>query len=221
MNYIYDITLNLSKNNLYEFYEWREEDIPEFILKIPVFRVDLETFKDLKYNNISISKEFLLKILEKTEVYTPNSIEIIRYGALFSCDESVLAIEFDSEGNNYMKSNLSIEEEMEVIESVKLIKFTILDYKVKNKNNIKDKLSTRKEIEETEFVLKKLENIYKNKENMKLKYIFYELYNEKIDDIDKIYIKLINIIKNNDNKLSKLNEILKLMNNNEIMSNNS
>lgn len=37
MNYIYDITLNFNKNNLYEFYEWRDEDVPEFILKIPVF----------------------------------------------------------------------------------------------------------------------------------------------------------------------------------------
>ena len=39
MNYIYDITLNLNKK-LYEFYEWKEEDNPEFILKIPVYKVE-------------------------------------------------------------------------------------------------------------------------------------------------------------------------------------
>ncbi len=221
MNYIYDITLNLNKNNLYEFYEWKEEDEPEFILKIPVFRVDKETFIDLKYNNVIISKDLLLKIFDKTEVYTPNSINLIRYGALFSCDESVIGIEFDSDGNNYMKSNISIEEEMEIIECCKLLKFTIIDYKVKNKNIIKEKLSTRKEIEETNFALTKLNDMYEKNEEIKLKYIFYELYNEKLEDIEKIHIKLINIIKNNDVKASKLNEILKLMNNKKIMSNNS
>lgn len=221
MNYMYDVTLNLSKNNLYEFYEWREEDDPEFILKIPVFRIDKETFIDLKYNNIIISKDFLLKIFDKTEVYTPNSINLIRYAALFSCDESVVGIEFDSDGNNYMKSNISVEEETEIIECSKLLKFTIIDYKVKSKNNIKEKLSTRKELEEKNFALKKLNDIYQNNEEIKLKYIFYELYNEKLEDIEKIHIKLINIIKNNDEKASKLNEILKLMDNKKIMSNNS
>ena len=182
MNYMYDVTLNLSKNNLYEFYECREEDDPEFILKIPVFRVDKETFIDLKYNNIIISKDFLLKIFDKTEVYTPNSINLIRYAALFSCDESVVGIEFDSDGNNYMKSNISVEEETEIIECSKLLKFTIIDYKVKSKNNIKEKLSTRKEQEEKNFALKKLNDIYQNNEEIKLKYIFYELYNEKLED---------------------------------------
>ena len=48
MNYIYDITLNFNKSNLYEFYEWCEDDCPEFVLKIPAFKVDNETFKSLK-----------------------------------------------------------------------------------------------------------------------------------------------------------------------------
>ena len=45
MNYIYDITLNLNKNNLYEFYEWREDDVPEFILKIPIYKIDKKLFQ--------------------------------------------------------------------------------------------------------------------------------------------------------------------------------
>lgn len=35
----------------------------------------------------------------------------------------------------------------------------------------------------------------KNNESSKLKYIFYEIYNEKCDDIEKVYSKLINITK--------------------------
>ena len=221
MNYIYDITINLNKNSLYEFYEWREEDVPEFILKIPLYRVDKDTFFDLKYNNVIVTKDFLLKIFDKTEVYTPNAINLIRYCALFSCDESVVAIEFDSDGNSYMKSNLSIEEEIEVIECARLLKYTILDYKVKSKNVIESKFITRKELENKDFAFDKINKMYKNNEIMKLKYIFFEIYNEKLDDFEKIYSKLINIINCNDNKLDKLNEILLLMDNKKIMSNNS
>ncbi len=221
MNYIYDITINLNKNSLYEFYEWREEDVPEFILKIPLYRVDKDTFFDLKYNNVIVTKDFLLKIFDKTEVYTPNAINLIRYCALFSYDESVVAIEFDSDGNSYMKSNLSIEEEIEVIECARLLKYTILDYKIKSKNVIEYKFITRKELENKDFALDKINKMYKNNEIMKLKYIFFEIYNEKLDDFEKIYSKLINIINCNDSKLDKLNEILLLMDNKKIMSNNS
>lgn len=221
MNYIYDITINLNKNNLYEFYEWREEDIPEFILKMPLYKVDKDTFLDLKYNNVIVSKDFLLKIFDKTEVYTPNAINLIRYSALFSCEEDAIAIEFDSDGNSYMKSNLSIEEESEVIECARLLKYTILDYKVKSKNSYKEKFVTRKELETKDFIINKIKDIYNNKEEMKLKYIFFEIYNEKLDDPDKIYSKLINIVNNNDNKLEKLNDVLNLMSNKKIMSNNS
>ena len=168
-----------------------------------------------------MTKDFLLKIFDKTEVYTPNAINLIRYCALFSCDESVVAIEFDSDGNSYMKSNLSIEEEIEVIECARLLKYTILDYKVKNKNVIESKFITRKELENKDFALDKINKMYKNNEIMKLKYIFFEIYNEKLDDFEKIYSKLINIINCNDNKLDKLNEILLLMDNKKIMSNNS
>ena len=55
----------------------------------------------------------------------------------------------------------------------------------------------------------------------KLKYIFYEIYNEKCDDIEKVYSKLINITKNNDNKFIKLKNLIGLIENKKIMSNNS
>ena len=51
MNYIYDITLNFNKNNLYEFYEWKEEDDAEFILKIPMFKVSTEENVNIKIFN--------------------------------------------------------------------------------------------------------------------------------------------------------------------------
>ena len=122
-NYIYDITLNFSRNNMYEFYEWKEEDDPEFILKIPLYKVDEETFYDLKNNDVIVSKKLLELIEDKTEIYTPTSINLIRYACVFTSENSAFALEFDSDGNNYMKSNLSIDEESEVIDSSKNIKY--------------------------------------------------------------------------------------------------
>lgn len=221
MNYIYDITLNLNKNSLYDFYEWKEEDSIEFILKIPIFKIDNETFINIKYNDIIIDKKILELIENKTETYSPNCIGIIRYACVFMNEESAFAIEFDSDGNNYMKSLLSIDEENEIIDESKNIKYSLIDYKIRKKLKRENNFITRKEIEIRKKLIKKVETMKENNELSKLKYIFYEVYNEKIDDIDKIYNKLINLIKNNDYKSLKLNEIMSLIDNRKIMSNNS
>lgn len=221
MNYIYDITLNLNKNNLYEFYEWREDDVPEFILKIPIYKIDKNAFFDIKNNNIIVDKDFLITIFDKTEVYTEDAISLIRYAALFSDGNNVIGIEFDSSGNSYMKSNLSIDDESEVLEIIKDIKYTLLDYKVKNINNLQIKLLTRKEKEEEEYLLNRVNSMYKDNEIEKLKYIFYELYNEKLDNLEKIYSKLINVVKNNESRVKRLLEIISLMENKKIVTNNS
>ena len=221
MNYIYDISLNLNKNKLYEFYEWNAEDNPEFILKIPMFKIDEETFLDLKYNNIIINKKFLTNIQNKTECYSPNCINIIRYACVFVCNQSALAIEFDADGNNYMKSNISLDEENEILEVSKNIKYSIIDYKIKNKNKYLNKFLTRRELKIQKTILEKLQVMFQNNELSKLKYIFYEVYNEKCDDIQKIYNKLTNIITCGDKKMIKLEEIISLMDNKKIMSNNS
>lgn len=221
MNYIYDISLNLNKNNLYEFYEWKEEDQVEFILKIPVYKVDVDTFYDIKENDIIINKEFLINIFDKTEVYTETSINLIRYACVFAYDEGAVAVEFDSDGNNYMKSNLSIDDEVDVLEVTNTMKYSIIDYKIKGKKVNKVRFCTRSEAEDEDYILNRINNMYNNKERAKLKYIFYELYNEKLDNEEKIYSKLVNVIKNNDIKMKKLKEIINLMENKKIMTNNS
>lgn len=220
MNYIYDISLNFNKNNLYEFYEWKEEDDVEFILKIPIFRIEKEDFINIKYSDIIINQNFLKQLLDKTEVYNQKSVSLIRYSCVFSCDNSAIAIEFDENGNSYMKSNLSIDEEADVIECASLLKYTILDYKIKNKKNMKNDFCTRNDKESRKYVLKCLENIKLNNEESKLKYIFYEIYNEKLSDIEKIYSKLVNVAKTSDDKSIKLKNIIDITER-RIMSNNT
>lgn len=221
MNYIYDIVLNLNKGNLFDFYEWRDSDNPEFILKIPLFKVDDETFLDFKNNDIIINKKFLDAIENKTETYSPNCIGIIRYACVFVNFNNAIAIEFDSEGNNYMKSSISIEEESEILDSSKNLKFNLIDYKVKKKIKKEKIFATRSQLEIEKYLIKKISNMKNNNELSKLKYIYYEMYEEKNEDIEKIYNKLLKIIKNHDYKFIKLNNILNVMENKKIMSNNS
>ena len=81
--------------------------------------------------------------------------------------------------------------------------------------------STRNEREVQKYLLNVLNKMIKNKEYSKLKYIFYEIYNEKIDDIEKIYSKLVNITKNKDNKFIKLKDLIYLIENKKTVSNNT
>lgn len=211
MNYIYDIVLNFSKDNLYEFYEWKDEDYPEFILKMPAFKVDEETFIDMKYNDINVSKEFISKLFDKTEVYNSNSIKLIKYACLFVGNNEAVAVEFDENGNNYMKSLLCIDEENDVLDIVRDFKYTIVDYKVKNKIKFKTNFNTRFEQDLKLKIEKEINNMYLNKDYNKLKYIFYELFYEKEEDEVSVYYKLINIIKQNDQKIYKIKELLSIM----------
>ena len=175
----------------------------------------------MKYNEVIIDKKILDEIEDKTESYNPNSIDIIRYACIFVCDESAIAIEFDSEGNNYMKSSILIDEENEILEMIVNIKYKVIDYKVKKSSKKTKKILTRNEEVIQKNMFKKIDNMYKNKEFSKLKYIFFEIYDEKIDDMNKIYEKLINLLSYSDEKTKKLNSIINLIEYRKIMSNNS
>lgn len=217
MNYIYDITLNL-KENLYNFYEWKEEDYPEFVLKIPIFKIDEDAFIELKNNNIKINSSILKIIKNQTEVYSPNKVITKKYISLFACDEEVIAIEFDDNGYSIKKSTLSIDEEEEVLDVITLIKMSMIDYKICSKSNLKTIFKTRNEKELMNKLENELNNLMNNKNYDALKYVFYEIYKEKSDNYDKIYIKLLNIIKNSDIRSKKIDEIFNIINDRKITS---
>lgn len=211
MNYTYDIILNFNKDNLYEFYEWIDTDCPEYVLKIPTFKVDNETIKDLKINNVIVDKDFISKIYNKTEVYDSDSIKSIEYACLFVSDEEVIALEFDEDGNSYMKSLMCIDEENDILEFSKKFKYTIIDYKIKNKVSNIPIFNTRKELQIKYKIENKINDLYINKEYSKLKYILYELFKEKNDDEVSVYYKIINLIRKSDNKIYRIEELLSMM----------
>lgn len=207
MNYIYDITLNFNEEP-YNFYEWNEEDNIEYYIKVPVFKVEDEVLHDFIKNKILVSKNFLNKIYNKTEIYGKKN-KNSKYVAIFTSLDSSIAIEFNDNGDSYLKSYLSIEEETDLLEFSKLLKYSLVDYKVKEYRKSTFKRLTRQEFSMKNSLLNNLEKIYKNNEIYKLRYLFYELYNEKPSSDEKIYSKLINLIENNSEKLYKIDSIFK------------
>ena len=205
MNYIYDITLNFN-SNLYNFYEWENEDNVEVYLKIPVFKVEDEVINDFIISTFLVEKKFLNLILNNTELYGKSNVKINKYSCIFTTNDKAVAVLFNEKGESIKKSYLSIDEENEVLDYSKYIKYTIMDYRIKEKKSINN-FVTRNEKNTRNKLKTLIKNMYENKEYDKLKYIFYEVYNEKNDNELKMYSKLINIVDNNTEKMNKINNI--------------
>lgn len=193
MNYIYDISINYNKE-LIDFYEWNKEDNIIFVLKIPVFKIDKKLFYDIYYNDITVEKNFLNHILNKTDIYSPNMIKKEKYSCVFTDGDNVICIKFSNIGKNVLKSTLSIEESEEVLEFSKLIKTTIINYKINRINKIKHNFYTRKQRNNLSISKKFINKIYINKKYNELRYIYYEIFNNYENNINIIISKINNYL---------------------------
>lgn len=200
MNYIYDIYLNLNEN-LFDFFDWNKNDKLNHIKKIPIFKINDDYFKSIIVNTIKINKNFLLKIYNKTELW--NSNNKLSYCSLFSNGNSIIAIEFDSNGNSIKKSFLYIDEELEILETITKFKEIDFNFTVLNKN--KTLCKTRKQINDEIFIKKELKNIDENK----LNYIYFECFG-KHEKNKKIIFNRINNLSINSKIYKNLYDILKL-----------
>ncbi len=207
MNYVYDVLLNFNKE-MYEFYDWNLDDYISHIRKILVFRVDNKTMRDLVNNSIVVDSDFLIKISNRTEMFTKQNVKIINYAALFTNGSFVIGIKFDKNGEIIGRSKLLIDEELDILDSALDMNQYNLKYNliVDNKNV---SFKTRKEILIEKYILKKLNEVENNKEM--LKYLYYECFNEKNNDFRKMLLKLNKSLTNNwDNFYNKVYNFFKL-----------
>ena len=207
MNYVYDVLLNFNKE-MYEFYDWNLDDYISHIRKILVFRVDNKTMRDLVNNSIVVDSDFLIKISNRTEMFTKQNVKIINYAALFTNGSFVIGIKFDKNGEIIGRSKLLIDEELDILDSALDMNQYNLKYNliVDNKNV---SFKTRKEILIEKYILKKLIEVENNKEM--LKYLYYECFNEKNNDFRKMLLKLNKSLTNNwDNFYNKVYNFFKL-----------
>ena len=191
MKYVYDIILNFN-DNLYDFFEWNEEDNVDYIKKIPIFKVSKEVIKDLTSCKVKLNKEFIQSIKNRCEIYMKNSIGIIEYACLFFSDEKVIAIEFNYKGVSMFKSDLLIDEALDIIEYYKKIKTIKLDYAVISKYN--KLFVTRKEENMIKFIKVELKKILEFNNTDKLKYLYYECFNKLDNNLNKMINDLENYI---------------------------
>jgi hypothetical protein len=189
MTYIYDILLNWTDERPYEFYEWQEDDMIEQIKKLPLIKTDNKTFNNLKNNDVVVEYKLLDTIYKKT-ITSSNKIEVfLDYVSLFTDGKDVIAVEFDKKGKSLMKGTLLLDEMEEVLEISKKLKITDFNYKIirENKYNFNN---TRLESEYKRLIIKELNKIKSNKNIDKLRYLYYEWFNEINNNFNYMYNKL-------------------------------
>ncbi len=208
MSYIYDILINFNKN-LYEFYDWNLNDDIDHVRKIPVFKVDSATLWDIKNNAIIFKNQFLNQICNKTEVFTVKNLKNLKYACLFCDGMETIAVEVTESG--LKKSKLLIDEEEEVIEVCSKLEVQRIEYKILHELKV-EQHKTRKEVEMEEFVKEQIRNLSKETDTSKLHYLYYECFNEKENDKNKIIDRFrLEMSKNFDQLVQKLYQFFKLL----------
>lgn len=182
MNYIYDILLNFHEI-LYDFYDWNTNDNIINVRKIPLFKIPSNELKEIKDNNIRFTNQFLSKIQNKTEQFSSKNIKSIEYCCLFTDGSQTIAIL--TKNNSIQKSQLLVDEEIEVLEVATKIQEESVPYQIiKRSKNIGFK--TRKEIELEHMIRQNLKKLKEDYETQQLKYLYYECFNKKEENKDKI-----------------------------------
>lgn len=193
MSYIYDILLNFHEEP-YDFYEWNKNDNIINIKKIPLFKISHQKFIDVINNNVLFHLDLLEKIKNKTEEYTNRRTRTIMYAFLLTDGISVLAININ---NKTLYSKLLLDEESEVVNASKRLKESCIKYEIISpKNSIINKTRSENELESK--IIDELKSMIRKNNVDELKYIYYDFFNIKTDDIDKIKEELYEKILNGD-----------------------
>lgn len=191
MNYVYDILLNF-QDYAYEFYEWNIDDEITHIRKVPMVRISTEQLEKLNNYRCQITQSFMTKIENKSEEFTNRSVEKMMHLFLATDTKSITACLLNSKGIVVKKSKLLVDEEEEALIMSKNLPFTSFEIHKLRKQKPKE-FETRHD----QNMKKRLkQEIYKlNQQNVeKLKYLYYECFNEKEENpkiiIQKFYTEL-------------------------------
>ncbi|NLM62917.1 MAG: hypothetical protein GX190_01200 [Mollicutes bacterium] len=192
MNYIYDVILNFH-DRVYEFYDWNINDKIIHIRKIPLMKISSQDLIKIKNNKIKISQELKEQLKNKTEVFTKNLKGIYTYACLFCDGTTNIGVVFDDEGVSILKSSMLIDEENEVIDVCERITDKTIKYKIIEKEE-QDPFKTRRELEMDEYIKKEIIQI---DDLEKLRYLYYECFNETETDKSKILNRIYEALENN------------------------
>ena len=204
MTYIYDIALNF-QDNYYQFFEWNKHDKIKNIKKIPLYHIKDEDMLTIKNNKVKLDKSTMQKFKEKNMQFKKNTI-------LVSNSLLTIGIILDQEGNITKKSSLIYEEEEEANVVASNLPLTKITYQEIIPIKVEDKL--RIEIEKKESLIQYLEE---TKDEVLLKYLYYEYFNKENNNIEQIKEILLSEIKKKwTKKQNDLYHLVLLINQNKL-----
>lgn len=193
MNYIYDVITNFFED-YYDFFEWDKKDNFTHFKKIPIIKINNKDYNIIQTNNIKIDEELLKKLKNKSDIYhNKNNIDL--YYLLITNGENIIALMFNQEGLTIKRSSLYVDEELDIINSLRKIDVKDINYTIINKININFK--TRNNIKIENYILTELNNLSLNKDIDKINYLFYECFNKYEHNPKKALNSLIKNIENN------------------------
>ncbi len=207
MYYYYDLLLNFQDSlNLYNFYEWEEKDDLDYVKKIPLYRVTSDSLQELFKFKVQFDQSFIEEIKNKTIL--KNSSKSLNNTFLVSDSKDSLALELNNEGVVISRSKLLLADEINLNEVMFTMKETKLKYKkiAKYKNS-----SSIRQIDEIKKLINcEINTLYESKNISKLKYLYYEWFNDLNDNVEEIYQTMKKTLKNQfDDNQKRIYELIK------------
>lgn len=190
MVYVYDTLVNLNEE-LLDFYDWDEIDNYVHIRRIPLFKISELDYYDFVTKKIRLVEEELLRINDKTQIFSNRGIDNIKYALVVTDGSGALVLEFNDKGYVIRKSKFIINEEMEILGIAKEIKEEKIKYNVISKKIDRNSM-IRSEKKILAEILEELDTIKDDSE--KIDYLYYEWFDT--NDGDDKYITLIKDLKN-------------------------
>lgn len=209
MNYTYDILVNF-KEEMYDFFDWNNNDDILHIRKIPLFRINAKDFYNIMHNLVKFDREFLDKVQNKTEIFNNRKIKNIEYAFLLTNGIEVIGYKLNSEYINKYSTSLLVDEDTEVSEICERLTETTIKYKI-IKNKRINNFITRNDKEIIKFIKNEIKLLSKEDNYEKLKYLYYECFGKKEDNKDIIIKEIKNSLNDiNEKVYMKIYDFLKL-----------
>lgn len=189
MSYIYDILANFN-DCFYDFYDWNLDDDIVHIKKLPILKVDSSFLHSVKYGDVRVSSDLLDKIYKRSDFFKVSKNKFCYVCSLCDGCEAII-VRFDSKGCVIGRSSMLIDEENEVIDICEGMERCSFDINVSSVGY--DVFKTRHELYIKSFILDELGRM----ENDKIKYLYFECFDEVESDFKKILDRIVYEINNN------------------------
>lgn len=207
MNYYYDLILNFDENNIL-FYEWESSDNLENIEKIPIYKIGGNDMFKIYKNHIKVSEDFFVNIKNKTILKNIGVINTIN-AVILSDTKTSIALEFDKNGKEIARSNLLLEDDLNVCEIAMSMKKKIFKFECVSEVMLSNNIRKIKYMKD--YISMEVTKLYQEKDIVKLSFLFLEWFNKNEDNIDVMYKNILSELdKDFDDNQLRIYEIIKL-----------